>query len=130
MADRSLPTYGPDDRNWWLVGNAHGGLSAAYGTTAAEARAEARASIAEAFLTEGLSASAARRGAQSYRVAVHAGGLTYDEARAARDEWNTFGLDHDSPRRRLATTLAATLRNRWLAQTGQRPDRHQREDAR
>lgn len=116
-------TYGPDDRNWWLIGNAHGGLSVAYGLTAAEACGEVRDAIAEAFLTEGLSKSAARRGAQSYRVSVTAGGLTYDEATSAREDWDRFAFDETAREAVTRGRLAGELRRRWLMKTGQRLDR-------
>jgi hypothetical protein len=115
--------YGPDDRNWWLIGNAHGGLSVAYGLTAAEARGEVRDRIAEAFLTEGLSKSDARRGAQSYRVGVTAGGLTHDEAVEAREDWDRFAFDETEREAATRGRLAVALRRRWLTETGQRLDR-------
>ncbi len=122
MADRTPRTYGADNRNWWLIGNAHGGLSVAYGRTAAEARGEARDGIAEAFESEGLSRSAARRGAQSYRVAVHAGGLTYDEARHARETWDVDEFAGLTSRLSDSPLAADILRRRWLTETGQRLD--------
>lgn len=112
-------TYGPDDRNWWLIGNRHGGLSVAYGRTAAEARGEVRDRIAEAFLTEGLSKSAARRGAQSYGVCVTAGGLTHDEAVAAREDWDRINFAGTMREAAGSGLLAAALRRRWLTETGQ-----------
>lgn len=72
---------------WWLLHNYLGGAHIASGRTAADAKAEARLNIAEAFAEEGLSPSACRRAAHSYRLRVVAGPLSYDEARAAWTAW-------------------------------------------
>ncbi len=113
------PTFGADDRHWWLIGNRYGGMSAGYGRSAAEARGDVREAIAESFEGEGLSPSAARRAAQTYGVCVHAGGLTYDEARDARQEWADRGLTAiERFTWQGPPPLADVLRRRWLTQTG------------
>lgn len=91
---------------WWVLSSRHGAQHAAPGATEAEARAWVRDGIAEAFLSEGLSPSAARRGASSYGVCVVAGGCTEAEARAAAGSWD--GGDAE---------LTQRLHDRWIAGT-------------
>jgi hypothetical protein len=75
------------DQAWWLISNRDGGCHRAPGATAAEAKAHVRAAIAEAFQTEGLSATDARRGASSYQVRIVAGPACYDDVAEAYDAW-------------------------------------------
>lgn len=72
-------------RDWWLIGNRYFGVHAAQGRTAKEAKADVRDLIAETYAGEGLSPSACRRAASSYRVFAIAGHLTEREAKTARD---------------------------------------------
>ncbi len=91
---------------WWIVGHRHGGWRAVPAGTAAEARAWVRDGIAESFRDEGLSDSAARRGASSYGVCIVTGGCTEEEARAAVRAWD----DNDGQ-------PAQALHDRWIAGT-------------
>ncbi len=82
------------ERGFWLIGNRHGGIHVARGRSAAEAKSEVLAQIAEAFAGQGLSPSACRRAACSYQVRLVAGPLEHDGAWAARDarereDWET-----------------------------------------
>lgn len=76
-----------EDRSWWLLGNSNFGVSVHQGAKAVDARVAYRAAIAQAYEGEGLSPSACTRAAYSYHVFVIAGGLTYEQAWAARDAW-------------------------------------------
>lgn len=80
---RAVP---PDD--YWLIGNAHFGVHVSWGGNAAEAKAEVRERITETYLAEGLSCSAARRAASSYRVFVVAGPLPEETVMAAQRAWD------------------------------------------
>jgi hypothetical protein len=91
---------------WWVLGNRYGGYHTACARTEKEARERVRAGIAEAFLGEGLSPSAARRAARTYRICVVAGGCTKAEAQAARGPAG----DGDLP-------LVQQLHDRWIAGT-------------
>lgn len=78
--------------SWWLLSNRHGGLHITRAADATDARRQARAGIAEAGASEGMSPSAARRYAHTYNVWVIAGGCTRDEVWAAREAWDADDL--------------------------------------
>ena len=63
----------PADGDRWLFHNRHGGISIGVGLTARAAKADVLDAIAEAFTSEGLSSSAAKRAAYSYHVRLIAG---------------------------------------------------------
>lgn len=97
------------ERGFWLIGNRHGGINVARGRSAAEAKSEVLARIAEAFAGQGLSPSACRRAACSYQVRLVAGPLDHDEAWAAREarereDWET-ALLHARPQLRRQCKL-------------------------
>ena len=79
--------------SWWLLGHRHWGVAVKWAHDEVSARAELRDAIAVSFLEEGLSPSAAKRGASSYGVFVIAGGLSHDEAWSAADEWDAGNCD-------------------------------------
>lgn len=95
---------------WWIVGNRHGGWRTVPAEDEVAARAWIRDGIAESFRDEGLSDSAARRGASSYGVWIVAGGCTEEEAREGVTAWD----DNNDGR------PAQKLHDRWIAGTRRR----------
>lgn len=91
---------------WWVLSSRYGAYHTAPADSEKAARAWVRAGIAESFLAEGLSPSAARRAAYTYRVCVVAGGCTEAEAKAARGPGGDGDLD-----------LVQELHDRWIAGT-------------
>lgn len=84
---------------WWLIGNAGWGMHTAYADSGTEAKVDVRSRIAETYLGEGMSPSAARRAASSYRVFLIAGPLDEATARAAQKAWDACDTE---PAERLA----------------------------
>ena len=108
----------PADGDRWLFHNRHGGISIGVGWTARAAKADVLDAIAEAFTSEGLSSSAAKRAAYSYHVRLIAGPVDLAEAHAARRAWECedweAALAHARPNVRRAYGLPpkAPLRER------------------
>jgi len=99
-----------NESGWWLITNCHGGAHVGQGSSIGPARAGVRERIAEAFMAEGLSRSAAMRAASSYRLRLLAGPMPREEARACLAAWENEdwerALRHARPEARRSYGLS------------------------